>query len=39
LPNLSAAKAVQALGLRLERRRAPIDVIVVDSINRTPTDN
>ena len=39
LPNLSAAKAVEALGLRLERRRAPIDVVVVDRIERTPTDN
>jgi uncharacterized protein (TIGR03435 family) len=38
-PNISEAKAVEALGLRLERRRAPIDVIVVDKIERTPTDN
>ena len=39
MPNVSAAKALETLGLRLERRRAPIDVIVVDKIERTPTDN
>jgi uncharacterized protein (TIGR03435 family) len=38
LPNISAAKA-ESLGLRLERRRAPIDVIVVDKIEPTPTSN
>ena len=38
-PNISAGHTVQALGLRLERRRAPIDVIVVDKIERIPTDN
>jgi uncharacterized protein (TIGR03435 family) len=32
-------KAVESLGLRLEERRAPIDVLVVDRIERTPTDN
>jgi hypothetical protein len=30
---------LKALGLRLERRRSPIDVIVVKSIDRTPTAN
>jgi len=39
LPNISTAKAVEGLGLRLERRRSPIDVLVVDKIERTPTDN
>ena len=39
LPSLSAVKAVESLGLRLERRRAPIDVVVVDRIERTPTDD
>lgn len=39
LSNSSAAKAVESLGLRLERRRAPIDVVVVDSIDRAPTEN
>ena len=36
---VSTFKAVEGLGLRLERRRAPIDVLVVDSIQRTPTSN
>jgi uncharacterized protein (TIGR03435 family) len=26
-------------GLRLESRRAPLDVLVVDSVRKTPTDN
>jgi hypothetical protein len=29
----------RGIGLRLERRRSPIDIIVVDSIDRTPTEN
>lgn len=37
--SLSAAKAVESLGLRLERRRAPVDVVVVDKIAREPTEN
>lgn len=32
-------KAVEGLGLKLERRRMPIDVVVVDSIRRQPTEN
>jgi uncharacterized protein (TIGR03435 family) len=39
VPNVSVARELDSLGLRLERRRAPIDVIVVDKIERTPTDN
>ena len=39
VPYVSESKAVEAIGLRLERRRAPIDVIVVDSIDRAPADN
>jgi|SRR5688500_15151412 len=39
LPNLSEAKAVESLGLRLERRRSPVEVVVIDQIDRTPTDN
>jgi uncharacterized protein (TIGR03435 family) len=35
----SAFKAVEALGLKLEERRLPFDVIVVDKINRVPTPN
>ena len=38
-PNVSEAKAVESIGLRLERRRSPLEVVVVDSIDRTPTDN
>ena len=32
-------KAVEGLGLKLERRRLPIDVVVVDSIQRQPIEN
>jgi uncharacterized protein (TIGR03435 family) len=31
--------ALRTLGLSLRRVRAPIDVLVVDSIDRMPTDN
>jgi uncharacterized protein (TIGR03435 family) len=31
--------AVQKLGLKLENRKYPMDMIVVDSIERTPTEN
>ena len=32
-------EAVKQLGLRLEPRKAPFDTIVVDHLERTPTDN
>lgn len=32
-------KAVESLGLKLEQRRDPIDVLVVDKLERTPTEN
>jgi uncharacterized protein (TIGR03435 family) len=32
-------QALQALGLRLDSKKAPIDVIVVDSANKIPTKN
>ena len=35
---VSTFKNIEDLGLKLEERRAPIDVIVVDKIARTPTD-
>jgi uncharacterized protein (TIGR03435 family) len=39
-PNVvSPFKAVEKLGLKLEARRLPVDTIVVDQIERTPTDN
>jgi uncharacterized protein (TIGR03435 family) len=36
---LSAVKAVESLGLKLERRRVDFDVVVVDRIERTPKEN
>ena len=35
----SLLASIQALGLKLESRKAPIDVIVVDSGTKTPTEN
>jgi uncharacterized protein (TIGR03435 family) len=32
-------EAVEGLGLKLERRRMPVDVVVIDSIQRQPTEN
>lgn len=34
---VSLFRSVEALGLRLEARNGPIDVIVVDAVERTPT--
>jgi len=31
--------AVQQLGLKLEARKSPVDVLIVDDVRRTPTDN
>jgi uncharacterized protein (TIGR03435 family) len=36
---VSTFKAVEDLGLKLERRRTPVDVVVIDSIKRTPSVN
>jgi uncharacterized protein (TIGR03435 family) len=36
---VSDVKAIESLGLRLERRRVPLEVVVVDKISRTPTEN
>jgi uncharacterized protein (TIGR03435 family) len=38
-PGVSVPDAVKAIGLQLERRRTPVDVIVVDKFERTPTAN
>ena len=35
----SVFKAVEGLGLTLEKRRSPVDVIVVDRLNQTPIAN
>ncbi len=35
----SAADAVRQLGLRLEKRKGPVDFLVVDQISKTPTNN
>jgi uncharacterized protein (TIGR03435 family) len=32
-------KAVEGLGLKLEQRRMPVDAVVVDSLQRQPTEN
>jgi uncharacterized protein (TIGR03435 family) len=31
--------SVQALGLKLEQRKAPVEQLVVDSVEKTPTEN
>lgn len=31
--------AVQKLGMKLDPRKAPVDTIVIDHVNKTPTDN
>jgi uncharacterized protein (TIGR03435 family) len=35
----SLATALQSVGLRLEARKAPLDVMVVDHMEHAPTDN
>jgi uncharacterized protein (TIGR03435 family) len=37
--NASLIDALRAAGLSLQSRRAPLDVLVIDSIERTPTEN
>jgi uncharacterized protein (TIGR03435 family) len=36
---LSNFAAVQQLGLKLEPRKAPLDLIVIDHLEKTPTEN
>jgi uncharacterized protein (TIGR03435 family) len=39
-PGPGIAEAIQdQLGLRLERRKAPVDILVVDHVEKTPTEN
>jgi uncharacterized protein (TIGR03435 family) len=38
-PAISIFDAVERLGLRLESRKYPLDAIVIDSIERIPTEN
>jgi uncharacterized protein (TIGR03435 family) len=38
-PFASVFQAVEKLGLRLERRRVPVERLVIDHIERTPTEN
>jgi uncharacterized protein (TIGR03435 family) len=35
----SLFSAVQTIGLKLESRKAPLEVVVVDSVRKTPTEN
>jgi uncharacterized protein (TIGR03435 family) len=35
----SLHNAFRALGLKLEARKAPLDVLVIDHVNKTPTEN
>jgi len=38
-PGTSIYATVQQLGLKLETRKSPVEMIVVDHIEKTPTDN
>jgi uncharacterized protein (TIGR03435 family) len=35
----SIFKGLQTVGLKLEQRKAPLEVLIVDSASKTPTDN
>jgi uncharacterized protein (TIGR03435 family) len=35
----SIFKCLQTVGLKLEQRKAPLEVLIVDSASKTPTDN
>ena len=37
--NSSVFAAIQQYGLKLEPRRAPIDMLVIDHLEKTPTEN
>jgi uncharacterized protein (TIGR03435 family) len=38
-PSGSIFKSVQQLGLKLESRKAPVDLIVIDHLEKMPTEN
>jgi uncharacterized protein (TIGR03435 family) len=38
-PTISIFTSVETLGLKLEGRKAPVEVIVIDSVQKTPTAN
>jgi uncharacterized protein (TIGR03435 family) len=38
-PTISIFGSLEAVGLKLEPRKAPLDVLVVDHIEKTPTEN
>jgi len=38
-PGSSIVNSVQQLGLKLEARKAPLDMIVVDHLEKLPTEN
>jgi uncharacterized protein (TIGR03435 family) len=38
-PGAPSVKFVETLGLKLEKKRVPVEVIVLDKIARTPTEN
>jgi uncharacterized protein (TIGR03435 family) len=38
-PSSSVFSAVQALGLKLDARKAPVEVIVIDHLEKMPTEN
>jgi uncharacterized protein (TIGR03435 family) len=35
----SLFNAIDALGLKMERRKAPLDVLIIEKVERTPSDN
>jgi uncharacterized protein (TIGR03435 family) len=39
VPNIFRAMLQEQLGLKLESRKAPIDILIVDSMEKTPTEN
>jgi uncharacterized protein (TIGR03435 family) len=36
---VSVSESLQKLGLTFEARKAPLEVLVIDSIQKTPTEN